>query len=142
LTKLKQYGIVEEFIAAFEYLYFITEGMLDAFFREFFISGLKYEIHAHVLMARPQNWLEATQQAKEAQQIVSSQTHKISFPPHPKPTNLSPPTTPLKIHKLTRAEMEECQFKGLCYNCDEKYFPRHKFKEQNIFMAVTKDVSE
>jgi hypothetical protein len=38
--------------------------------------------------------------------------------------------------------MVECQLKGLCYNCDEKYFPGHKCKEQNIFMAMTEDVSE
>jgi hypothetical protein len=43
LKKLKQSGIVEDFIAAFEHLAFRTEGMADAFFRECFISGLKEE---------------------------------------------------------------------------------------------------
>jgi hypothetical protein len=38
--------------------------------------------------------------------------------------------------------MDECQLKGLCYNCDEKYFPGHKCKEQNIFMAISEDVSK
>jgi hypothetical protein len=38
--------------------------------------------------------------------------------------------------------MVECQLKGLCYNCDEKYFSRHKCKEQNIFMAILEDVLE
>jgi len=38
--------------------------------------------------------------------------------------------------------MDECQLKGLCYNCDDKYFSGHKCKEQNIFMAISKDVSE
>jgi hypothetical protein len=38
--------------------------------------------------------------------------------------------------------MVEHQLKGLCYNCDEKYFLRHKCKEQNIFMAISEDVSE
>ena len=38
--------------------------------------------------------------------------------------------------------MVECQIKGLCYNCDEKYFLGHKCKEQNIFMAISEDVSE
>jgi hypothetical protein len=51
LTKLKQSGIVEDFITSFELLDFRTEGMLDAFFRECFISGLKDEIRSHVLMA-------------------------------------------------------------------------------------------
>jgi hypothetical protein len=51
LKKLKQSGIVKDFIAAFEHLAFRTERMTDAFFRECFISGLKEEIQAHVLMA-------------------------------------------------------------------------------------------
>jgi hypothetical protein len=66
LTKLKQSGIVEDFIDAFEHLAFWTEGMSDAFFRECLISGLKDEIRAHVLMARPQIWVEATKRDKEA----------------------------------------------------------------------------
>jgi hypothetical protein len=53
LTKLKQLGMVEYFIDAFERLAFRTEGMFDAFFQECFISSLKDEIRAHVLMARP-----------------------------------------------------------------------------------------
>ena len=51
LTKLKQSGTVEDFIAAFERLVFRIEGITDAFFRKCFISGLKDEIWAHVLMA-------------------------------------------------------------------------------------------
>ena len=38
--------------------------------------------------------------------------------------------------------MDECQLKGLFYNCDEKYFLGHKCKEQNIFMAISEDISE
>jgi hypothetical protein len=38
--------------------------------------------------------------------------------------------------------MAERQLKGLCYNCDEKYFLGHKCKEQNIFMKISEDVSE
>jgi hypothetical protein len=93
-------------------------------------------------MDRPQSWVDDTKIAKEAQQVVSSQNPKPSFIPHTKPVTPTPPSTPLKIHKLTRAEMVEHQLKGLCYNCDDKYFPRHKCKEQNIFMAVSGDVSE
>jgi hypothetical protein len=97
LTKLKQFGIVEDFIATFERLAFRTEGMSDAFFRECFISGLKDEIRAHVVMVRPQTWVEATKRAKEAQQVVSSQTRKPSFIPRPKVVTPIPPPTQLKI---------------------------------------------
>jgi hypothetical protein len=38
--------------------------------------------------------------------------------------------------------MVERQLKGLCYNCDEKYFLGHKCKEQKLFMAITEDISE
>jgi hypothetical protein len=38
--------------------------------------------------------------------------------------------------------MVERQLKCLCYNYDEKYFLGHKCKEQNIFMAISKDVVE
>jgi hypothetical protein len=93
-------------------------------------------------MEHPQTWLESTQLAKESQQIVSSQTHKTSSPPRPKPTHFSPPATPLKIQKLIRDGMVECKLKSLFYNCDDKYFPTKKCKEQNIFMGVTEDLSE
>jgi hypothetical protein len=53
LTKLKQSGTFEDFITTFERLDFQTECMSDSFFRECFISGLKDEIRAHVLMAQP-----------------------------------------------------------------------------------------
>jgi hypothetical protein len=38
--------------------------------------------------------------------------------------------------------MVEIQLKGICYNCDDKYFPVHKCKEQNIFMAMYENVSK
>jgi hypothetical protein len=132
----------EDFIASFERLEFRIEGMSDDFFLECFINGLKDEICAHVLMAQPQSWVEGTKRAKETQQVISSQNRKPSFIPRTKQVNPTPPSTPLKIQKLTRDEMVERQLKGLCYNCDEKYFLRHKCKEQNIFMAISEDVSE
>jgi hypothetical protein len=48
--------------------------MSDAFFQECFISGLKDEIRAHVLMARPESWVEATKRDKEAQQLYLLKT--------------------------------------------------------------------
>jgi hypothetical protein len=93
-------------------------------------------------MTHPQTWLEATQHAKEAQQVVLSQHHKPSFPLHPHPSTPPPHPTPLKIQKLTWEEMVEHQLKGLCYNCDEKYFLGHKCKEHKLFMAISEDVVE
>jgi hypothetical protein len=122
-------------------LAFRIEGKSHAFFRECVVSGLKDEICAHVLMARPQSWMDATKRDKKAQQVVSSQNQKPSFILRTKPVTPTP-STPLKIQKLTRAEMVERQLKGLCYNCDDKYFPRHKCKELKLFMSILEDVSE
>jgi hypothetical protein len=133
---------VEDFITSFDHLDFRTKGMADAFFMECFINGIKDEICAHVLMECPHTCLEATQQSKEEQQIISSQIQKPPFLPCHKPTNPTPPATPLKIHKLTRDEMVDHQLKGLCYNCDEKYFLGHKCKEHKIFMAINEDASK
>jgi hypothetical protein len=36
--------------------------------------------------------------------------------------------------------MVEHPLKGLCYNCDEKYFPGHNCKEHKLFMVISKDV--
>jgi hypothetical protein len=142
LMNMKQLGIVEDFVDAFECLYFRAEGMYDAFFQECFIIGLKDEIRVHVLMAQPESWVEATKISKEAQQAVSSQNRKTSFIPRPKPVNPTTLSTPLKIQKLSWDEMLECQLKGLCYNYDDKYFSGHKCKEQNIFMAISEEISE
>jgi len=38
--------------------------------------------------------------------------------------------------------MVEHQLKGICYNCDEKYFLGHKCKEKNICMVVFEEFSE
>jgi hypothetical protein len=54
-------------------------------------------------MAHPPTWLEATQRAKEAQQIVFSQNKKNPFVPLPRLANPNPPVTPLKVQKLTRS---------------------------------------
>jgi hypothetical protein len=53
------------------------------FFESFFISGLKDEIRAHVLIAQPESWVEDTKRFKESQQVVSSQNSKPSFIPRP-----------------------------------------------------------
>jgi hypothetical protein len=74
---------VEYFITSFENLAFRTEGMSDAFFHECFISGLKDEIQSQVLTTHPPTWSEATQRAKEAQQVVFSHKKKPPFVPLP-----------------------------------------------------------
>jgi hypothetical protein len=59
LTKLHQTGSVSNFITTFEQLAIRNEGLSDEFYLEFFISGLKESIRAHVSMHHPITWLQA-----------------------------------------------------------------------------------
>jgi hypothetical protein len=93
-------------------------------------------------MACPQTWLEATKHSNGAQKVILAQRIKPTFVPLPKPTTPAPYTTPLKVQKLTRVEMVEHQLKGICYNCDDKYFSWDKCKEHKVFMAISEDVSD
>jgi hypothetical protein len=74
--------------------------------------------------------------------VVTTQIKKLPFIPCPDSTNPYLPSPPLKIHKLTRVEMVKRQTQGLCYTCDEKYFPGHKCKEHKLFVAIFEDISE
>jgi hypothetical protein len=38
--------------------------------------------------------------------------------------------------------MDECQLKGLCYNCEDNYFSGKKCKEHTIFIVIYEDVSD
>ena len=60
------------FITAFEHLDFKMLGIIDAFFWECFVSGIKDEIQAQVLMDCHKTWLKYTNCTKEAQQVVFS----------------------------------------------------------------------
>jgi hypothetical protein len=82
--------------------------MSDIFFKEFFISGLKEEIHAQVLMAHPTTWLEASQRAQEAQKVVNAQIKKTPiyspspshyFSPYQSLSILSTPQDPQVNHE-------------------------------------------
>jgi hypothetical protein len=138
-TNLKQMGLVEEFIDAFEKLAFIMEGMTYVFFKELFISGFMDEIHAHVLMAAPRLGLKILKGPRKHNKKSHLKPQKTPFIPHPKPTLPTPPSNPLKLQKLNWDKMVELQLKGICYNFDDKYFPGNKCKGHNIFMAMIKD---
>lgn len=66
LSKLRQIGPIKEFIASFEELAIRIEGLVDAFYIECFINGLKEAIHPDVHIQRPTTWLESRERALEA----------------------------------------------------------------------------
>ena len=42
--------------------------------------------------------------------------------------------------KSTLTQMDERRKKGLCYNCDEKWGPRHKCKNVKLFLLEGIDI--
>lgn len=141
LTKLRQTGTVEEYITAFEALAFRTKGLTDEFYMECFISGLKEAIKAQVLLHHPPTWNEACQVARKVELALTAQSNRTNFPAKSRPSQAPNMTQPLKIQKVSPAEMVERRKQGLCYYCDEKYSPGHKCKEHNFFQIDATDYS-
>ena len=52
----------------------------------------------------------------------------------PKTPLLLDPKTRLPIKRISPAQMEERNKKGLCYNCDEEWVPGHKCKNVMLFL--------
>jgi hypothetical protein len=61
---------VEELITTFEQLAIRIEDLTDFLFKECFISGLREDIHAQVLMQDLATWLEASPHTLEAKTII------------------------------------------------------------------------
>lgn len=80
LTKLRQTGTVQEYITAFEALAFRTKGLIDEFYMECFISGLKEAIKAQVLLHHPPTWTEACQVARKVERALTAQSSRPNFP--------------------------------------------------------------
>jgi hypothetical protein len=133
LTKLRQTGMIKEYIVAFEKLAIHTKNLADVFYIECFISGLKEAIQAYVQGHHPPNWMEACHRALDVEVIINSQNPRSTFTTKSKPVPSSNRVPPLKIQRLSPEEMTDRQHKGLCYNCDEKYVWAHHCHEQKLF---------
>jgi hypothetical protein len=57
--------------------------MIDSFFKEWFINGLKEMIREQVLMDHCATWLEASQKYREVKIMVDAQTKRPPFIPQP-----------------------------------------------------------
>ena len=128
LTKLRQTGIVDEYITAFEALAFRTWGLSDVFYTECFISGLKEAIKAQVLLHHPPTWTEACNVARNVERALAAQYSRPNFSAKGRPPQAHNTTQTLKVQKVSPAKMAERRKQGLCYYCDEKYSPGHKCK--------------
>ena len=75
------------------------------------------------------------------ERALTAQSNRTNFPAKSRPSQAPNMTQTLKIQKVSPAEMAERRKQGLCYYCDEKYFPGHKCKEHKFFQIDAIDYS-
>jgi hypothetical protein len=73
LNKQQQTGPVTDFISVFEKLAIGTKGLVNEFYLECFLSGLKDAFQAHVCIHHPTTWLQACTLALEDEDIMQAQ---------------------------------------------------------------------
>ena len=78
-SKLRQTGTVKEYIASFDTLIIHTEVLGDEFYLEFFISGLKEAIQAHVRMHHPPTWIDACNKAIKVERALATLSPRPNF---------------------------------------------------------------
>ncbi|GJW13110.1 retrotransposable element Tf2 [Tanacetum coccineum] len=162
IKKLKQTGSVQQHIDAYDRLLCRVE-LQDEQAMSFFIAGLQSEIELVVRMFKPTGLAELHGLCKlqESQLNVVKQKGKMPLLPTPKYsypsmiTSLKPlalpapnanwrnkqPTASSSPYRkqLTQKKIEDKRSKGLCFYCDQKYFPRHKCSGQVFLLEVIVD---
>eukprot|EP00253_Pinus_taeda_P027980 PITA_27980 len=107
LTKLRQTGIVDEYITTFEAFAFRTRGLSDVFYTECFISGLKEAIKAHIQLHHPPTWIEACKVARNVERALAALATCPNFTAKGRPTQAHSMTQTLKVQKVSPVEMAE-----------------------------------
>ncbi|RVW61741.1 hypothetical protein CK203_065071 [Vitis vinifera] len=99
------------------------------------MGGLKAEIAYGIRMFKPKSLKEAINLASMQDEQLNR--HETATCPFNRTTIGSSPTkiktlSPMK--QLTWAEMQRRHAQGLCFNCDEKFAPRHKCKGPQLLL--------
>ncbi|GMY34251.1 MDIS1-interacting receptor like kinase 2-like [Fagus crenata] len=136
LTKLKQINTVREYQGHFERLLSCVGRLPQSQQVGCFSSGLKKHLRLDVQALKPTSLSSAVGLAHlykakchSQHQILPSRENEESLP-----LSLSIGKT---IKKLTPKELNERRNKGLCFNCDEQFSPRHRCKKFFFFIEVS-----
>ncbi|KAA3483406.1 transposon Ty3-G Gag-Pol polyprotein [Gossypium australe] len=135
-----------------------THNLSDEFLTDCFISGLRADIKIDVLSHRPSSMIEVQaltrfQEARLHNQRQLGRASSNKLPPllptpnlvviepkfqsgHPPPVDQPNPaiSTILTPRRVSSAEAQAHREKGLCYYCDAKYMPGHKYKDPQLFL--------
>lgn len=148
LSRLQQTGTVAAYMAQFEKLLNEVEGQTEESLITFFIGGLKPDIKNQLKIARLLSLRKALATAKVYESNKSFKPWKnFTTTGKTEPLIKNPPGetgVPIVRRTLTIEERKERTVKGLCFNCEEQYFPGHRCKgklfrldtEQDCLMKV------
>ncbi|VFQ65141.1 unnamed protein product [Cuscuta campestris] len=164
LSHLTQTTIVAAYTESFEQLSHRVDGLPEPFLIGCYIAGLKEEIQYDVKVKKPKNLSEAIGVARVIEEknntqkrhpssnrftpAGSSTRSTLSSPgllgPHPNAQSAAKPAAPSQnpVRRITNAEAKERRDKGLCYYCDEKFFPGHRCSKPQLFMICEATVEE
>uniref|UniRef100_A0A7N2MU35 Retrotransposon gag domain-containing protein n=1 Tax=Quercus lobata TaxID=97700 RepID=A0A7N2MU35_QUELO len=151
LTRLRQTTSVSLCKAQFEVLSNKIKGFSSSHKLSCFLSGLKDEMKLPMRMLNPQSLNEAFGLSKIQEEYIWSckrnsrmqiEQGKPSILGLLKALALLDPKTKLPIKRISPAQMEERKKKGLCYSCDEKWVPGHKYKNDMLFLLDYAEVLE
>jgi len=165
LFKLKQSFTVADYYASFTELANQSYGLDDSVLLDCFISGLIPELKREVISRAPHSLLQAMSFAKLFEEKFHPSSlapkHKFAYFPAKSltqnisklslttntnpPINTNPPpllTTPPKpnnLKRLTPADIQFRQEKGICFTCVEKYSPTHRCANKHYFLLQCED---
>nr|GMD88071.1 Transposon Ty3-G Gag-Pol polyprotein [Ipomoea batatas] len=159
LAKLTQIGTVADFQAAFEKLLNRVMGVTETQLVSYVIGGLKSHLRRELLLYRPRTILATFELAKahEARHNELMLECRTANNEKPRPpmihenirwqpgvqifhsTNGAAHPPALPIRKYTAAEIREKRDKGLCFRCDQKYFPGHRCKGWLLLLIGDED---
>nr|KYP49883.1 hypothetical protein KK1_028383 [Cajanus cajan] len=154
LLKLKQTSTVAEFQQRFEKLSNRVFGLSPVTLRNCFISGLTPAIQHELAILRPVTVHQAMGLARLVEDKLRDSKPKFSSrfspPPttdipssvsHPSSSSHATPTPSFPIKKLSNAQMQDRRSKGLCFNCDENFYPGHKCTQTQFLLLLAEEES-
>ena len=149
LFKPQQTSTVTEYQGRFECLCNCVVGLTPETILNCFISGLSIDILREFTILNPYSIAQAIGLAKLIEDKLRDskpKQHRYTPTPHPTTTNssftksrpntLTPPSAPIPIKHLSSSQMQERRALGLCYNCDDKFFPGHKCATSRFLLLL------
>ncbi|KAL5844111.1 hypothetical protein ACOSQ4_010069 [Xanthoceras sorbifolium] len=166
LSKLVQTNALSDYQHQFEHLANKIPWVPEHALVSYFVSGLRHDLRKEIQVYKPQSLIQAMGLARlYDDKVTDSKTTTKSWVDRnwsTKPTTFTKPSTlppllptspssqllpasnskqPYTIKKLSTIEMLGRREKGLCYNCDEKFFVGHKCKGRLFLFLVDDDSS-